>query len=68
MPNELNPCAKCGASPLREEWEYRDKAIYTVYCPACDNEITDAKYTQADADAAWNAANPINLKEDEHHE
>lgn len=59
---KLNPCAKCGESPIRERWEYHEKTICTVYCPECDNEITEVKYTQDDADAAWNAANP---KEDE---
>jgi hypothetical protein len=58
MTIKLNPCEMCGADPRRSEESFCNGKTYTVYCPVCDNEILDAKYSQDAADAEWNAENP----------
>lgn len=58
-PVKLNPCVQCGHT-----MDEPAKLVYDTGCIKCGN-TTDEYPTEAEADAAWNAANPVTPEKQE---
>lgn len=64
---KINPCAKCRKTTGIVRWVlYPDSTttLYSTSCSRCRSGKDIRKPTREEADAAWNAANPVEQKEE----
>ena len=67
MPIKLNPCRVCGGGAERRWVRGSGRTTHYVCCQKCFT-TSHEKASRDKADAAWNAANPIDKKEAKSHE